>query len=381
MAGWLRQEAIKQGEKILDKPVLVFGGTSEGRKLAELFDSNNMKCIVCVATEYGEQLLPESENITVICGRMDFNGIYRLMAGDAGNGRQFSYVIDATHPYASLISDNVKQACIKTGTVYLRLLRDNIYNSQDNNIKFFPDASQAAEYLDKTTGRILLTTGSKDLPVFCNSIKDKSRITVRVLPSASAIEVCNNSGLDGKQIIAMQGPFSKETNAALIKQSDARFIVMKESGSAGGFPEKVSAAKETGTDIIIIKRPVEETGHTFDEIIKILGLCDASINSCNNNLYKEITLAGMGMGNKGTLTIDGLAALEEAELVIGTGRLLETAGRITNMSYKEIYNAYNANLIYSYIKEHPQYNKIAVLLSGDTGFYSGAKNLEEVLSG
>ncbi len=89
----------------------------------------------------------------------------------------------------------------------------------------------------------------------------------------------------------------------------------------------------------------------------------------------------MGMGNKGTLTIDGLDALEEAELVIGTGRLLETAGSIVNMLSKEIYNAYDAGLIYKYIKENQQYKNIVILLSGDTGFYSGAKKLEEVLSG
>lgn len=362
-----------------DKPVLLFGGTSEGRKLAELFDSNNIRCTVCVATEYGEQLISGTGNITVICGRMDLDDICRLIEPDAG-GSQFSYVIDATHPYASLISENVKRACTRTGTVYLRLLRDNIYNNKDNDIKFFEDASQAAEYLDKVAGRILLTTGSKDLPVFCGGITDKSRITARVLPSVNAIEICSNSGLNGKQIIAMQGPFSKETNIALIKQSGARFIVMKESGRAGGFPEKIAAAKETGTDIIILKRPVEETGYTFNDIIKTLGLKDGGTDTGNNDLHKEIVLAGMGMGNKGTITIDGLAVLEEAELVIGTGRLLETAGSVVNMLCKEVYNAYDAGLIFQYIKEHPHYKKIAVLLSGDTGFYSGAKKLEEVLS-
>lgn len=365
----------------MDKPVLVFGGTSEGRKLAEIFASNNRKCTVCVATGYGEQLLPESENITVLCGRIDCDGICRLLLGNTGSGNKFSYVIDATHPYASLISENVKSACIKTNTVYLRLLRDNNYTASGNNIKIFKDMVQAAEYLNKKTGRILLTTGSKDLPVFCNGIKDKERITARVLPSVIAIEACNNSGLSGKQVIAMQGPFSKETNIAIIKQADAKFIVTKESGSAGGFEEKLMAANETGAGIIIIKRPVEETGYTFNEIIKILGLKETYNNTSSNTLHKEITLTGMGMGNKGTLTIDGLCAIEEAELVIGTGRLLETAGSITNMAYKEIYNAYDAGLIYKYIKEHPQYAKIVILLSGDTGFYSGAKRLEEVLSG
>lgn len=351
---------------------MVFGGTSEGRKLAEIFNANNRKCTICVATEYGEKLLPKSENVNVICGRMDCNEICMLL----GEDNKYSYVIDATHPYASVISENARNACIKTNTAYLRLLRSetgsNIYN---DGIKIFPDALQAAKYLDKTTGRILLTTGSKELPVFCGEIRDKSRITARVLPSAKAIEACNNAGLEGRQIIAMQGPFSREVNIAIIKQTGAAFIVTKESGNAGGFQEKIDAARETGTEVILIKRPVEEEGYSLGEILGITGI--TSIES--NIIQKEISLIGTGMGNTGTLSIAGKEALESAGLVIGSGRLLETAKAVINAQDKEMFNAYDADIIYNYIKENPQYKNIAIMLSGDTGFYSGAGRLYEKL--
>lgn len=356
----------------MDKPVLVFGGTSEGRKLAEIFNANNRKCTICVATEYGEKLLPKLENVNVICGRMDCNEICMLL----GEDNKYSYVIDATHPYASVISENARNACIKTNTAYLRLLRSktdsNIYN---DGIKIFPDALQAAKYLDKTTGRILLTTGSKELPVFCGEIRDKSRITARVLPSAKAIEACNNAGLEGRQIIAMHGPFSREVNTAIIKQTGAAFIVTKESGNAGGFQEKIDAARETGTEVILIKRPVEEEGYSLDEILGITGI--TSIES--NIIQKEISLIGTGMGNTGTLSIAGKESLESAGLVIGSGRLLETAKAVINAQDKEMFNAYDADIIYNYIKENPQYKNIAIMLSGDTGFYSGAGRLYEKL--
>lgn len=356
----------------MDKPVLVFGGTSEGRKLAEIFNANNRKCTICVATDYGEKLLLKSENVNVICGRMDCNEICMLL----GEDNKYSYVIDATHPYASVISENARNACIKTNTAYLRLLRSktgsNIY---DDGIKIFPDALQAAKYLDKTTGRILLTTGSKELPVFCGEIRDKSRITARVLPSAKAIEACNNAGLEGRQIIAMHGPFSREVNTAIIKQTGAAFIVTKESGNAGGFQEKIDAARETGTEVILIKRPVEEEGYSLGEILGITGI--TSIES--NIIQKEISLIGTGMGNTGTLSIAGKEALESAGLVIGSGRLLETAKAVINAQDKEMFNAYDADIIYNYIKENPQYKNIAIMLSGDTGFYSGAGRLYEKL--
>ncbi len=85
------------------------------------------------------------------------------------------------------------------------------------------------------------------------------------------------------------------------------------------------------------------------------------------------------MGNRGTITIDGIEALEKSRLVIGSSRLIETAETVINMSGREVYNAYDADIIYNYIKEHRQYTNIAILLSGDTGFYSGAKRLNGIL--
>lgn len=407
MEKWLHQGDIKWEEQILDRPVLIFGGTSEGRKLVEILDSNNIKCTICVATEYGKTLLPKSENINIICRRMDCNEITRLLKENNYPGdnkysqnnkypeensysqnneypeensyskeNNYYYVIDATHPYAYEISANVKTACIKTNTKYLRLLRSktdkDLYNGR---VKLFEDTSKAAKYLSKMEGRILLLTGSKELAVFCKEIEDKSRITARVLPSVNAIEACNNAGLLGKQVIAMQGPFSKELNIAIIKQAGVKFLVTKESGNAGGFLEKIYAAEETGTEVILIKRPVEEKGYTLGEILNILG-----IGNTNNNIScKEISLIGTGMGNPGTFTIDGRKALEKAGLIIGSSRLIETAGAVINMSGREVYNAYDADIIYNYIKEHRQYTNTAILLSGDTGFYSGAKRLNKVL--
>lgn len=356
----------KQEDKKLDKQILVFGGTSEGRQLAEIYIHNHIYCTICVATEYGRQMLQESEYLNIICSRLDLDEICHLLSDNL-----YSYVIDATHPYAAIISENAKSACIKTGIPYFRLLRGTTNNVLDSdNIITFPDATQAAKYLDKTTGRILLTTGSKDLHIFCSEIKDIKRITARVLPSIQAIKTCNDAGLEGRQVIAMHGPFSKELNISIIKQTDASFIVTKDSGTAGGFPEKISAARETGITVILITRPVDEKGYTLNEILEITG-------TGKINIPRQISLVGMGMGTPGTLTEDGKEAIEMAELIIGSSRLLDSI----NTTGKMVFNAYDADIIYNYIKKHPQYTYITIILSGDTGFYSGADKLYSKLSG
>lgn len=345
---------------------LIFGGTSEGRELAEIFDYLHINCTICVATEYGEKLLPSSEYVNVLCGRMDSDEIYNLLSDN-----NYSYVIDATHPYAALISDNIKLACGRHGTKYLRLLRkssENIINNEDN-ITRFTDIAEAAKYLNTTSGNIFLTTGSKELSVFCKELNDTKRITARVLPSISVLQLCKDLDLEGHQIIAMQGPFSEEINTAMLKQTKAKYLVTKEGGKAGGFPEKILAAKSTGAEIILITRPVNENGYSPDEILNILGIK-------NITRQRYISIIGAGIGNTNTFTYDCKKALNKANLIIGSKRLLETV----NTTDKATLAEYNAEKILKFIKDNPQFTDIAILLSGDIGFYSGAKKLITVLS-
>ena len=68
----------------------------------------------------------------------------------------------------------------------------------------------------------------------------------------------------------MQGPFSEEFNLALLKEIKADYLVTKESGSYGGFMEKVQAAKRAGVQVIVIKRPETETGYSLEQVKDIL---------------------------------------------------------------------------------------------------------------
>ena len=92
-----------------------------------------------------------------------------------------------------------------------------------------------------------------------------------------SIAACEETGIPHRNIIAMQGPFSKEMNTATIRQYAIRFLVSKDGGEAGGFAEKAAAAKETGTELIVLRRP-EENGLSFDEVL----------NRCMTRLRVEI---------------------------------------------------------------------------------------------
>lgn len=68
----------------------------------------------------------------------------------------------------------------------------------------------------------------------------------------------------------MQGPFSEEMNRALIHQTKAEYLVTKDTGREGGFPEKEAAAASCGCQLVIIGRPLEEEGISPDECLELV---------------------------------------------------------------------------------------------------------------
>ena len=134
--------------------VCVFAGTTEGRELIRFLCAQGLRVTACVATEYGETLLEEAENLTVSAARLDREDMAGLFRREG-----FDLAVDATHPYAPIVTENIARACEETGTEYLRLLRPASGTAE--GAVYVPDVPAAAEYLAGTQGNILLTTGSK----------------------------------------------------------------------------------------------------------------------------------------------------------------------------------------------------------------------------
>ena len=116
---------------------------------------------------------------------------------------------------------------------------------------------------------VLLTTGSKELHHFARPGLAE-RCYPRVLPMADSLERCLTLGFPPKNIICMQGPFSRELNVALLRQYHIQTLVTKDTGGYGGFREKAEAAREAGCALLVVERPRRETGLTLEEIQKKL---------------------------------------------------------------------------------------------------------------
>ena len=363
------------------KKILIFAGTTEGRKLSEYLAEAEINHTICVATEYGAIVLRQHPLIKVHQGRMNQEQIAEFIS----NGK-FDVVVDATHPFAKEITYNIQAALkemerIGISIPYLRLKRDGI-TERENGITYFETNEECVKALEDTEGNILLTTGSKELYKYCVSEGIKHRLYVRVLPSVESLSLCTEQGICGKQVIAMQGPFTAEMNEAIIRQYEIAYLVTKESGVPGGYQEKINAAKRTGVRIFVIGCSDEGEGYSFSEICQKLEDIGGEKFRAKNQIKEnmEIILAGIGMGHVNGLTKEVERVISEADILLGAERILKT------VCFKaEKHPFYQAEQIIPYLHDIQRESlsmktiKAVILFSGDSGFYSGCQNLYAAL--
>lgn len=343
---------------------IVFAGTTEGYALCEFLAENRVSVYACAATEYGGSLLQENEFLHVSAGRLKTEDMEELFRKENPE-----IVLDATHPYAAEVTKNIRTACESAGVLYQRILRPE--GEKNSEAIYVESTEEAAAFLSGTEGNIFLTTGSKELAKFTGIPDYKERLFARVLSIPSVIRSCAELGIEGKHLIGMQGPFSAEINEAMLRQFQCSYLVTKDTGLAGGFPEKMEACQRCGVTPVIIGRPLKEEGLSLQDarvfLSKMFGF----------TLSQKISLVGIGMGAEKTLTLEGKKALNEAELLIGAKRMTEAVQKPGQMVIHE----YRSEKIVEYIREHPKYRTVAIALSGDVGFYSGAKKLIDQLDG
>ena len=342
--------------------ICIFAGTTEGRRLAEFLSTQPVQVTACVATEYGEALLPSADNITVSAERLDADDMQRLFARS-----QFDLVIDATHPYAERVTRTLLTTCQSTDTRYLRLLREQ--SGQSSEAVYVADAKAAAEFLNGVQGNILLTTGSKEIMQYRGICGFASRVYARVLPMQASLQLCADAGLNSSHIIAMQGPFSEDMNISMLRYADAVWLVTKDGGETGGFEAKLSAAAKTGARLVVIGRPAQQQGVSLSETIDIL----CSQFGCTYT--PRVDILGIGPGSIGSMTGEARDAVRSADCLIGAKRMLQAVAA----PGQRVYDAISPADIADFIASNRQYRHFAVAMSGDVGFFSGAKKLLPLL--
>lgn len=245
--------------------ILELAGTSDAKELAKEIMKAGYRLLVSVVTENAAHELKES-GIPVQTGRLSEDAMAGLIVT-----KGVQAVVDASHPFAEEASINAKKAAEKAGVAYIRYERES-QTFQYEKMMMAESYEAAAEMAAEKMGIILLTTGSKTLQIFTEKLLGNPdiRLLARMLPRKDNLEKCEQLGFPQKNIIAIQGPFTKEFDKALYQQFGVTLVITKESGKAGSVEQKVEAAKELGIEIIMIGRPKLYYGTVYSDFSEVI---------------------------------------------------------------------------------------------------------------
>ncbi len=247
-----QEETQTTAANVVDLPAhaaWVFAGTSDGNALAAQLARQGHQVVVSTATEYGGALaLQDCPGVTVWAGRQGVEARKQAL-----QRHQASVLVDATHPYATQMSEQLIGLSRSLGIPYVRYERPSgvaIDAVQCDSM------AQAAAQAMASGERIFLATGSKDLATFLQApgAQDKQWF-VRVTAEPEFLQRALDLGIPRSRICAMQGPFSEAFNRALWQDWNIDCVVTKDSGDTGGYRAKVAAAQALEIALLTVRRP------------------------------------------------------------------------------------------------------------------------------
>ncbi len=260
-----------------------FPAPATATQLANELAQQGYPVVVSAATEYGGEVAAQHcPGVSVWAGHQGVEARKQALSQ-----HQARAIVDATHPYAKLISEQLMGLSKSLDMPYLRYERPSSVGCAEHSEAHLSDSDalpssahptysleQAAEQAIKLGRRIFLTTGSKDLAAFLNAPGAAEREWfVRVTPEPEFIQRAIDLGVPRSHICAMQGPFSEAFNTALWRDLKIDCVITKDSGDAGGFQAKVAATQALNIPLLVVKRPKIEypfITSTFDGVLSQL---------------------------------------------------------------------------------------------------------------
>ena len=237
-------------------------GTGEGREILSYINKYTDEIVVSTATQYGYEIYKE-----VKAKHFNYKPLNEEQFSELVKEFGIKVFVDASHPYASEVSNTLINVCKKMNINYIRYERKSYFTDlRDNkNIIFIDKYEDLEKALGGIGGNILNTTGSNNA-LKIDSLNIENRIIHRVLPSPKVISKLLDNGVSIDNIIAIKGPFGIDINNGIIKEYKIRGLITKDSGMEGGMQEKISSALENDVKVVVIKRPEINYGEEFNDI-------------------------------------------------------------------------------------------------------------------
>jgi precorrin-6A/cobalt-precorrin-6A reductase len=255
--------------------IWLIGGTSDSATIAKVLVESKIPLVITVTTATAQALYVDSLEVVVGCmGLAEMRGFCQH--------HQIKAVVDASHPYATIVSQQAIALTSQLNIPYLRYERHHYQPAsvQQQNSPVIEVASLedllTGDYL--TAQRVFLTVGCNALPKF-QSWQHQATLFARILPKIKSLEIAIAAGFTGDRLIALRPPISAAMETALWQQWDISLVVTKASGNAGGEDTKRQVAASLGIPLIVIPRPQMIYPRQTLAIADILPFCQLALSS------------------------------------------------------------------------------------------------------
>ena len=209
--------------------VLVFGGTTEGRKAVEVLEEAGTTYYYSTKTGEQDIALHHGKRID---GAMDAEAMQTFC-----REHDIRLMVDAAHPFALQLHKTIAQISEKQNIPVIRYER--IYPPRSADITWIDDYSQIPTDIHS----LLATTGVQSISKLKYLEAEGIKVSYRILNRESSIHLAHQQGATDEQLCFYP------------QMAEAEAVLMKESGESGGFSEKIAEAKEKGMRIFALKRP------------------------------------------------------------------------------------------------------------------------------
>ncbi|MEW2416319.1 cobalt-precorrin-6A reductase [Streptomyces sp. NPDC046866] len=242
--------------------VLILGGTTEARRLAEALAAGPdggeprpgcapYRVTTSLAGRVASPVLPPGE--TRIGG---FGGPEGLAAWISAHA--VTHLVDATHPFAERMSFNAARAAALSRVPLLALRRPGWTPGPGDDWTFAADLDAAAALLPGLGRRVFLTTGRTGLHAFAH-LAEPWFLVRSVDPPAAPVP-------PRLEVLLARGPFGLDDERELLARHRIDLLVTKDSGGSATAP-KLTAAREAGVPVLVVNRPPVPPGIPLAESV------------------------------------------------------------------------------------------------------------------
>ncbi len=239
--------------------IIIFGGTKEGVELANILSKKGHKITYSIAGKTTKAKLAENSKIHI----GGFGSLAKLRIFLAENN--FDYIIDATHPYAENISNNLLLASKEILAKFVRFNRPPWQKPNKSKWHEFSDFALAIRHLPKGAN-VFITTGQKGLNLV--NIRPDCFFYIRLIEKPKIILPQNS------RLIISRPPFNYENEFYFMKKHNITHLISKNSGSEQT-RAKIDVSADLGVDIFILTRPKLKKATEFNSFTKLINFIDS----------------------------------------------------------------------------------------------------------